>query len=318
MKFAQQINSTMYCIDCHDLGRKNRTGCYVLKGQSQAQLIETSASPSISYILQGLEELNIPLETITHIIVTHIHLDHAGGAGLLLQKCPNAKLLVHPKGERHLIDPARLIAGAKAVYGKDFEALFEPILPIPAHRIETVGNGQQLILDGRTLTFYHTPGHANHHISIHDSVSNGVFTGDTCGIYYQEGQKGTLVLPTTSPNQFNPVDMLNSISLYERLKPDALFFGHFGVCSEPTEAFSQMRHYIPLFVACGTEARKQMPGDAEAQLALIEKLLWDLVSPRLSQLEVSGSHSLQSILKLDFSVSSLGILDMLAKRESKA
>ncbi|MFS0782481.1 MBL fold metallo-hydrolase [Bacillus sp. 1P06AnD] len=313
MNFAQQINSTMYSIDCHDLGRKKRTGCYVLMDGNSATLIETSASPSIPYILQGLNELSIDLEQISRIIVTHIHLDHAGGAGLLLQQCPNATLIVHPKGAHHLHEPSRLIAGARAVYGEDFDSLFKPIVPIPENRIKTADHGEHLVLAGRTLTFYHTPGHANHHISIYDSFSKGIFTGDTCGIFYQEGQKEALVLPTTSPNQFDPDAMLKSIDLYEDLKAEVLYFGHFGACDTPSEAYAQMRHYVPLFVECGKKAQSQTSVMSD-QLVLLQSLLFELISPRLKEMGITRSDSLFSLLELDFKVSAMGIMDMLSKK----
>lgn len=134
MTSVQQIAPNFYCIDTHDLGREQRTSSYLLIDEKIA-LIETSASPSVPYIMEGLQKLNIAVEDIDYVIVTHIHLDHAGGAGLFLQSCPNAKLVVHPRGAAHMIDPSRLIRSAKGVYGAEFDRLFDPIVPIDAARI---------------------------------------------------------------------------------------------------------------------------------------------------------------------------------------
>lgn len=125
MSSFTDLGNRIYLIDGHDLNRERRTGTYVIKEQ-QYVLVETSASPSIPFVLRGLKELDVPLDQISYIILTHIHLDHAGGAGKLLEYCPNAKVIVHPKGARHLSDPSRLIAGAKAVYGESFDTLFRP------------------------------------------------------------------------------------------------------------------------------------------------------------------------------------------------
>src|SRR5699024_1559836 len=155
---------------------------YVI-GEEALTLVETGPSPSVKYIKQGMEDLGFTLDQVQYIIVTHIHLDHAGGAGLFIQACPNATIVVHPKGARHLADPKRLASSARAVYGDSFQELFEPIVPVPEERLLVKGEGDTLkIGPDCTLTFYDTPGHAKHHFSIYDPVSNGIFTGDTVGI----------------------------------------------------------------------------------------------------------------------------------------
>lgn len=314
MPIIQQINSTLYCIDCHDLQRKNRTGSYVIKGEKNT-LIETSASPSIPYILEGLQQLEINSEEIDNIIVTHIHLDHAGGAGLMLQHCPNATLIVHPKGARHLVDPSRLIAGARAVYGDAFDNLFDPILPISEDRIKVMADGEQLQLGDRTLTFYHTPGHANHHLAIHDSLTNGIFTGDTAGIYYRElnDQDFNLIMPSTSPSQFNPEAMLKSIQLFSDLKADSLYFGHYGQLVQPDEAYEQVRYWLPIFITEGEKAMEKELSFEERVQATTTSLL-DICSDYLQAKGITKEHPVFEILSLDLSVSSMGIIDYLTKK----
>lgn len=313
MTLVEQINSTIYCIDCHDLQQEKRTGCYVLKGD-KVTLIETSASPSIPYILKGLEQLQISLEDIEHIIVTHIHLDHAGGAGLLLEKCPNADLYVHPKGARHLEDPSRLIAGARAVYGDQFDDLFNPILPIQKEKIKLAQHEEQLVLDNRTLTFYDTPGHANHHIAIYDSLSNGIFTGDTAGIYYQEliDRDIHMFLPSTSPSQFNPIAMEQSIALFESLQPEWIYFGHYGAFRTPSEAFKQVRHWLPIFIECGRLAMAEAT-DQEECIQRTSAFIMERVTDHLHTLQVPSDHIVFSTLQLDADVSAMGIIDSLTK-----
>ena len=313
MPTVQQINSTLYCIDCHDLQRKNRTGSYVFKGEKNT-LIETSSSPSIPYILEGLQQLNINPKDIENIIVTHIHLDHAGGAGLLLQHCPNATLIVHPKGARHLADPSRLIAGARAVYGDDFDQLFDPIVPISKDKIKVVADGEQLQIQDRTFTFYHTPGHANHHIAIHDSVTNGIFTGDTAGIYYRElaNEPFDLIMPSTSPSQFDPDAMLKSIQLFSDLKASSIFFGHYGQNNNPEEVYAQVRYWLPIFLAEGEKAMEK-PLSFEERVQETTNSLMAISTEYLLSKGLTKEHPVFEILSLDLSVSSMGIIDYLTK-----
>jgi glyoxylase-like metal-dependent hydrolase (beta-lactamase superfamily II) len=305
-------------IDDDDLNMEERTGTYIL-AEDDLAIIETSASPSVEKILHGFKALNLPIEDVKYIILTHIHLDHAGGAGLLLKSCPHAKVIVHPKGERHLADPSRLIAGAKAVYGDKFEALFDPILPIPLDRLKPMEDGGELVL-GRncTLTFFDTPGHANHHFSIYYPPENGMFTGDTAGIFYpqlfREGIE--FYLPSTSPNQFSPEKMLASISMYESKNLDCLYFGHFGMSRNPAEAYFQVRSWLEIFIEEAEATFHSAPTQREAAV-LIARRLKKRVYAHLSQAGISEDHPIHSLLSLDLEVSAMGLADYLAKRAKK-
>ncbi|HET7616397.1 MAG TPA: MBL fold metallo-hydrolase, partial [Bacillales bacterium] len=212
------LGNRIHLIDGFDLKTPGRTGTYVLQ-EEELTLVETGPSPSVPYVLAGLNDLGLDPAEVKYIIVTHIHLDHAGGAGLLLQHCPNAKVVVHPRGNRHLADPSRLVAGARQVYGEQFDELFDPIVPIPEDRLIVKDDGETLKIGAEcTLRFYDSPGHAKHHFSIYDPVSNGIFTGDTAGVrYHQTQDQGlTFYLPSTSPNQFDPEAMLHSIERFRK------------------------------------------------------------------------------------------------------
>ncbi|RFU71091.1 MBL fold metallo-hydrolase [Peribacillus saganii] len=305
-------------IDGNDLNRKNRTGIYVLN-ESKKTLIETSSSPSVPFILDGLCSLGIdPLE-IEYIILTHIHLDHAGGAGLLLKHCKNAKVIVHKKGARHLENPSRLIAGARAVYGDDFDRLFDPILPIPPEKIIIKENGETLqISDTTTLTFFDTPGHANHHLSIYDPISNGMFTGDTIGIYYRELKDDgfELYIPSTSPNQFDPDKMLSALSIMEEKHLDAIYFGHYGCSRNTSEIYKQIRYWIPIFTNYAKDAFNQ--GESfEDRVELAYTTILSDITGYLADLGITEAHPVFEVLKLDIRVSSMGLIDYFAKQEQK-
>ncbi|AGE22187.1 beta lactamase-like protein [Geobacillus sp. GHH01] len=304
-------------IDLYDLRMPQRTGTYVLHEENLA-IVETGPSPSVPHLLAGLKALHIDPSDIRYIIVTHIHLDHAGGVGLLLQHCPNAMVVVHPKGKRHLADPSRLIAGAKAVYGAQFESLFDPILPVPEERLIVKEDGETLKLSAeRTLVFYDTPGHANHHVSIYDSYSRGVFTGDTIGVFYPQLQEAglTFCLPSTSPNQFDPEAMKQSAARLEKLRPERIYFGHFGMLDDPQEAFRQLRVWLPKFVAAGKEAIERNPEASPAEQAKVaaQRLRRD-VEAFLNEYGVPSSSPVYAAIELDLQVCAMGLIDYWHKR----
>ncbi|MFP8782456.1 MBL fold metallo-hydrolase [Planococcus plakortidis] len=301
-----KLNDRIHLIDGFDLGLKQRTGSYVINEQ-QLTIIETGPSPSVEHVKEGLNELGLPLEEVRYIIVTHIHLDHAGGAGLLMQECPNATLIVHPKGARHLSDPSRLIAGARAVYGDKFDSLFNPIVPVPEHRIEVKTEGGKLqIGPGCTLEFWDTPGHAKHHFGIYDPVSNGFFAGDTAGIrYIQLIEDGIdFYLPSTSPNQFDPGAMKASIERMEEQQFDWLYYGHYGADKNPQAALGQVLEWLEVFVEEGAAAYRI--GESADQLAK------RLAAPVMAQLADQGMeqpHRVEPYIEMDLQVSAQGLLD---------
>ncbi|MCC5802579.1 MBL fold metallo-hydrolase [Rossellomorea vietnamensis] len=308
-----RIDSRISLVDLMDLSLKERTGSYIIHEEALT-IIETSASPSIPHLKKGLSKLNINLEDIQYIILTHIHLDHAGGAGLFLKECPNARIIVHPKGRRHLIDPTRLISGARAVYGEKFDELFDPIAPIPEERILVMGHGEKLHLsDTCTLTFYHTPGHAEHHLSIFDSASKGMFTGDTCGIQYTIGSK-RFYFPSTSPNQFDPEEMKASIRLYRSLHLDRLYFGHYGVSEEVSFALSEVEKWLDLFLK-KSEEQYSSHVTMEENVRTITSALIDLTGRELVQKGIDPKNPIFSLLELDMNVSAMGIVDYFIKQK---
>ncbi|WP_142830016.1 MBL fold metallo-hydrolase [Planococcus soli] len=307
-----RLTERLHVIDGFDLGLPERTGTYVI-AEEELTLVDTGASPSVPHVKKGLAALGHALEDVKYIIVTHVHLDHSGGAGLLLLDCPNAKVVVHSKGARHLSDPSRLTAGARMVYGDQFEQLFEPIVAIPEERLLIKAEGDQLqIGPDCTLEFWDTPGHANHHFSIYDPVSNGVFAGDTVGIRYDQLLREgiDLHLPSTSPNQFNPAAMQQSIERMSAAQLDAIYYGHFGKTDHPERALRQSERWLEVFLEEGNKAFKT--GLDSQQLA---DRLFDRVQAYLKTRGVPDGHEVYPYIRLDMQVSSMGILDMLSKQK---
>lgn len=298
-------------IDGYDLNVPGRTGIYVLE-EEELTLVETGPSLSVPRILKGLEALGHRPEDVRNVIVTHIHLDHAGGAGLLLQSCPEARVVVHPRGARHLADPTRLIRGARMVYGEQFDALFDPVLPVPEDRIEVRADGETLAIGpDRQLKFLDSPGHAAHHFSIYDPVSRGLFTGDTSGVRYGQLEElgCSLYLPSTSPNQFDPDAMKQSIDRFRKEEVDRIFFGHFGMSEEPERVYEQVTAELDVFMEAGEEAMAESEGAAG-----IEKRLKDRYRRMLENQGIPENHPVYPILYLDLKVCSMGIEHYLTRK----
>ncbi|WP_102028134.1 MBL fold metallo-hydrolase [Salirhabdus sp. Marseille-P4669] len=319
MSNITELGHDITLIDLYDLGMKERTGSYVIRAE-ELTIVETSASPSIPHLVAGLKQLNIDPNDVKHIIVTHIHLDHAGGVGAFLDHCPNANVYVHPKGRRHLANPSHLIAGARAVYGEAFDELFNPILPVPEERLIVKEDGETLqIGENRTLTFYDTPGHAKHHFSIHDSRSNGIFTGDTIGILYPLViHNKAFVLPTTSPNHFDPDAMLQSMERIRNLKVGAIYFGHYGMTDNPVIVYDQMEYWLPRFVEVGKSVMEEHPdADFKVQSQQVSDQLITKVRTYLSNQGIDKEDDIYSYLLLDMQVCAMGIVDYLRKKNIK-
>lgn len=211
--------------------RPGLAAIHLLVEGDQAAIIDTGVNASVPGVLEVLRQKNLRPEQIAYVIVTHVHLDHAGGAGEMMRRFPNAMLVAHPRGARHMIDPSRLVAGSIAVYGEDrFRQGYGEIVPIPAARVIEAPHEFTLALNGRPLLFIDTPGHARHHFCVYDERSGGMFTGDTFGLSYREfdvdGRE--FVLPTTTPVQFEPDAAHASIALIMSYKPRAAYLTHYG------------------------------------------------------------------------------------------
>ncbi|MUK89456.1 MBL fold metallo-hydrolase [Ornithinibacillus sp. L9] len=305
-----QLDDRIYLIDGFDLGVADRTGSYIIM-EEELTIIETGPSPSVKHIKNGLDALGLSLDQVKYIIVTHIHLDHAGGTGLLLQQCPNAKVVVHPKGERHLINPRKLAAGARAIYGDSFSELFEPIIPVPEDRLLVKGEGDTLRVGSTcTLEFLDTPGHARHHFSIYDPISNGMFTGDTVGVRYEHliREGIDLFLPSTSPNHFDPNAMHDSIKRMLDKHLDRIYYGHFGMTKKTTKALIQVAEWLDIFVEEGEQVVAEGKGYDELSTRLLNR-----VKAYLHDFGVSDDHDVYILINLDMQVCALGIIDYFQK-----
>jgi glyoxylase-like metal-dependent hydrolase (beta-lactamase superfamily II) len=257
---------------------------YLLQQDDQLAIIETGTANSAANILAVIESHGFSAENVSYIIPTHVHLDHAGGAGELMQHCSNAQLVIHPYGARHMIDPSKLIAGTIAVYGKEkFQELYGELKPIDASRVIEAPDNFELMLGQRRLRFLDTPGHARHHFCIYDEGSQGIFTGDTFGLCYPNltSVGKPFIFPTTTPIQFDPPALLQSIDRLMALKPKQMYLTHFGNI-EPTDAVvNQLKKRVHHFTQIAL-AEMHTNGD---RLQNIERRLKDYLLAELALMQ---------------------------------
>lgn len=224
------IEACVIAIDAHYI-RANLAAVHLIVEDGRAAFVDTGTNRSVPYMLDALTEHGLSPADVDYVFLTHVHLDHAGGAGTLMQALPNAKCVVHPRGARHMIDPSKLIAAAKEVYGEhSFNKLYGELPPIPAERVIIVADGQHLSLGNREFEFIHTPGHANHHYCIVDRAGGVIFSGDTFGLSYREldTDNGAFVMPITTPSQFDPDAAHKSIDRLLTYNPRAIYVTHFS------------------------------------------------------------------------------------------
>lgn len=310
----EYLGHQIHVIDTHFMEVSQLSGTYVIQDEHIA-LIESGPSPSVPYILAGLEKLNIKPEAIHYIIVTHIHLDHAGGVGVLIEHCPQAKVVVHPRGARHLADPSRLIESAKAVYQEKFTRLFHPIKPVPEERLLIKEDGETLALGSeRTLHFIDTPGHARHHFSIYDPVSKGIFAGDSFGIRYPklEALGGQLYIPVTTPNQFDPEAMKHSMERMMALGIERIYLGHYSMVNQVSKVHQQVTAWLERFVREGEEAYAKNLSVQQLADRLL-KLLLDDQKARYG-VQIPTDSQLFASIAGDAHLNAMGIYDYLSKQ----
>jgi glyoxylase-like metal-dependent hydrolase (beta-lactamase superfamily II) len=204
---------------------------HLISHAGRAAFVDTGTALAVPLLLAALARWQLDPADVDWIFLTHIHLDHAGGAGALLAQLPNARVVVHPRAAPHLADPTKLIAATIQVYGEaNYRRAYGEVRPIPAERLLVTEDGTRLALAGRPFAFLHTPGHAVHHHVVHDLEAGAVYTGDTFGTSYRELDVDgvALIMPATPPTQLDPEQLQASIERIVRLRPEAVYLTHYG------------------------------------------------------------------------------------------
>ena len=285
---------------------------HLIVDAGRAAFVDVGTNGSVPYLLAALDELGIAREAVDYVLLTHVHLDHAGGAGALLRELPRARAVLHPRGAPHMIDPSKLIAGSKVVYGEErFERLYGELLPISRERVQVAADGERLPLGARTLELIHVAGHALHHYAVVDAAHASIFSGDTFGISYRalDTAAGPFITPSTVPTQFDPEQHLASIDRMLSYRPESIYLMHFsrvtGV-ARLAELLKEQIRELARIARRHAQARDPAPAIRADMLAL-----WTALARREgSTLE---PQALERALEGDLELNTQGLMSWLAR-----
>ncbi len=277
--------------------------------------IDTGTNDSLPRALNALTRLGLGPDAVSYVILTHIHLDHAGGAGRYMQAFPQARLVVHPRGAPHMADPSALVAGVTAVYGEDYvQRVYGEIVPVPSSRIIEAPEGTRLCMGARELQFFDTPGHARHHVCILDARTRGLFTGDMFGLSYREFDVDgrSFIFPTTTPTQFDPAAMRASILRLADLMPSALYLTHYAQVTDVPVLTRALLQRLTAIVTLSERFATKTPD----RLAGLRNALREFLFSELRAHGVTLSdEAVEAVIAVDLDLNAKGILHWLDTRK---
>ena len=245
---------------------------YLMVEQGRAAFIDTGTSLAVPRLLAALDAAGVARNAVDWVIPTHVHLDHAGGAGALMAELPEATLLVHPRGARHLINPTVLLGSARAVYGdEEVRRAYGTVVPVDASRVVESADGMVIELAGRPLTLFDTPGHARHHHCLWDERSRGFFTGDTFGLSYREFDtaNGPWLLPTTTPVQFEQEPLRHSVQRMLAYEPQRMYLTHYGRVGDGAAEVRRLGALLLQQLDAMVALAQSLPDNADRHSALV-------------------------------------------------
>ena len=300
------FEQNIFCFDANYF-RKNFAAIHFVNQNNKVLIIDTATNHSAKRFLKTLQNMSISPESVEWIVLTHVHLDHAGGAGLLMKMCPNAQLAVHPRGVRHMVNPEKLWASVISVYGeKEAENQYGQLIPVDENRVVAVGEGEVIRFQNRRLQIFDAPGHANHHIVIFDEKSKSFFTGDAFGIAYPEltNENGEFIFISSTPTQFEPVKFDATIKKILEQKPKSCFLTHFSkitnIEKNGYELLKQIDEYVTI--------TQQVRNNHENQQERIRVELFELLYKKAKKVNLNISkHEFGNLLSLDLSLNAQGL-----------
>jgi glyoxylase-like metal-dependent hydrolase (beta-lactamase superfamily II) len=286
--------------------RPGLAASHLVVHRGRGAFVDTGTNSAVPNLLAALAERGLSPEAIDYVLLTHVHLDHAGGAGLLMRSLPNARAVVHPRGARHMVDPAKLIAGSIQVYGETaFRELYGELVPIAAERVVSAEDGLRIDLGGRGFELIHTPGHALHHYAVVDHDARAIFTGDNFGISYREfdTSHGEFIFPTTTPVQFDPEAMHTTLDRLMSYRPQAMYLTHYSRVNELVRLAGDLHAAVNDYVAIARRHHGQ-PDRA----ALIRRDLRSWFDAALDRHGYTGSAAKRhELLEMDIDLNSQGL-----------
>ncbi len=304
LPYLQTLEGGVHVIDT-GFHRPLFDAAYLLVEHGRAAFIDTGTNFAVPRLLAALDELGLPRAAVDYVIPTHVHLDHAGGAGLLMQALPNATLVVHARGARHMVDPQALYQGALAVYGQaEMDRAYGTLVPVPAQRVQATADMQTILLAGRPLLVIDTPGHARHHHCLWDARTRGWFTGDTFGLSYREldTAAGAWVMPTSTPVQFEPDALKQSIARLLAQQPLCMYLTHYGRVADVQRLAGLLLAQIDAMVALAVGLRT-----APDRHRALHAGLSALCATRLQQHGVADVPAALGGLALDIELNAQGL-----------
>jgi len=311
---CEHVGEGVIAIDTEYV-RPRMDASHLVISRGCAAFVDTGTSFSVPNLLATLAAEDLDTDAVDFIILTHVHLDHAGGAGRLAAALPRAKVVVHPRGAAHLIEPSLLIAATKAVYGEQrFKAVYGEIVAIPESRVLMAEDGQRINLGDRTLECLHTPGHALHHLCLVDRDSAEVFTGDTFGVSYREFDTaaGAFIFPTTTPSQFDPVQLNASMDRILECRPKSAYLTHYSRVGQIERLRLDLYSDLEAFVRIA----RGIANEPDRVVKMIP-LLFEHLSTRLDQHGFSGGDDERhALLDDDVALNAAGLHSWLARRRS--
>ena len=300
------FDKNIFCFDANYF-RKKFAAIHFINQNNKLLIVDTATNHSAKRFLNTLHTMNISPESVEWIILTHVHLDHAGGAGLLMKMCPNARLAVHPRGVRHMVNPEKLWASVISVYGKEeAENQYGQLIPVDENRVVAVGEGEVIRFQNRRLQIFDAPGHANHHIVIFDEESKSFFTGDAFGIAYPEltSEDGEFIFISSTPTQFEPVKFDTTIKKIMEQKPKSCFLTHFSKIMNIEKNGYELLKQIDEYVTITQQARN----NHENQQERIREKLFELLYKKLKKINLNISkREFGNLLSLDLSLNAQGL-----------
>ena len=304
LPYLEPLGDGVHAVDT-GFHRPRFDAAYLLVERGRAAFIDTGTNHAVPRLLAALADLGLKPEDVDYVIPTHVHLDHAGGAGLLMQSLPRATMLVHPRGARHMVDPLALYMGAQAVYGaEEMQRSYGTLQPVDASRVRSTADGEVVELAGRPLYFAHTPGHARHHHCIWDEASRGWFTGDTFGLSYREHDsgRGAWILPTSTPVQFEPEPLKQSIERMLQRDPAGMYLTHYGRVQGVPRLAALLFEQIDAMVAAGRRLR-----EAPDRHAALKQALSGIYRDQLARHGVGDVDAAVALLDLDVELNAQGL-----------
>ncbi|MEY3713054.1 MAG: hypothetical protein RL321_674 [Pseudomonadota bacterium] len=306
----------IYAIDAEYV-RPMLDAVHLVVHEGRAAFVETGTSRSVPQLLAALKSLGLSPDAVDWVFITHVHLDHAGGAGELMRALPNAKAVLHPRGAPHMIDPRKLVDASIAVYGADaFATLYGQIAPIASERVISTEPGQRFSLAGRDFEILHTPGHAMHHQVFFDHHAKAVFTGDTFGLSYREFDVDgrAFAFPTTTPTQFDPDQLIDSIRRIVALQPKAAYFTHYGEVRDlPRLAVALERMTREFAAAAKDEAAAASAAAPDLRARLLQRVRQILLGELQDHGCTMSAQRIDELLSLDIGLNVDGLIAWLAR-----